>query len=349
MTDLSDGWSLRAIPDLAGWLFQGLLTYRYGKTFSDRKYALRPIELDEFDYVSLQITRQVRTFDPVSLPALTEANEAAIDMWRPSYGIEPLLDMLGLVQELGGRSLARQIVELTLPATLNHLREVDRERLVSALADAMISHSEFRLEGPLYSRFRKLIAGSVPLPEPVLARALCALIAKSPESWHLITREHTQKFKSVAKPFESPLGSVFFEVERNLTREAFIDLLQVGGQTTLRTEEVWMIPWFFCAHDPAQTGTPLRLKDSQKDAVWISFASRPDDQIEIKRADMSVRVHEALTSHMKDQDPNVVLLHTPRRSSPGAGGVAQQTDADESDSAQVARLEEMVRKALGPP
>src|SRR5690349_15616347 len=82
---MSAQWELPSIPDLADWLFDGLYAVYNGKDYSDRKYALSPLELNDVDYPYLQIVRQVRTYDRRSLTRLRAANDEAITRWRTSF------------------------------------------------------------------------------------------------------------------------------------------------------------------------------------------------------------------------------------------------------------------------
>jgi hypothetical protein len=328
-------WSLSPIADLSKWLFDGLFAVHGAKTFSDRKYALLPVELNDTDYVFLQIVRQVRTFDRNSLPRLAEANDAAISRWRPSYGVRPLLDMIGLVQELGSRSFNRHLSDLTLPSTLNRMLDSDRDRLFSALVEALIPQSEFHFKGPLYSAFLKLVIGPASLPAAVLARALTALIAKTPADWKTILQDCGAYFQADAEPSESPLGPVFFAVEDNLPREYFLDLFKAGGRANLLPDEVWLIPWLFASRDPSRPAkTPLSLAGNTNQAFWFGFASRPDDRIEVAKGEMPYQVVEAIEREIVRTAGGKTIARL-NRGGAGPIGLAQEDEAGRTDDSEV--------------
>lgn len=288
-------WDLSRIPNLSTWLFNGLMAVYNGKTFSDRKYPLLPIELNDSDYVSLQICRQVRTFDAKSLPALASANDDAIGSWQPTYGIAPLLDMIGIIQELGSRSLEQHITALTMPSTLNRMSESDVERLLSALVEALVPQSAFRFDGALYASFLKLATSHSPLPSRIVARALAVLVRKHPRDWKTVVRHCSDYFRREADPAQSPLAIVFFAIEESLTRDEFNALFMPGGHDSFLPEEMWLIPWLFTSRDPQRpTETPLELTNA-RDAFWIKFASRPDQVLELKKDSIAHRIVTTLT------------------------------------------------------
>lgn len=288
-------WDLSRIPELSTWLFKGLIAVYSGKTFSDRKYALLPVELDDSDYVSLQICRQVRTFDAKSLPALAAANDDAISSWQPIYGIAPLLDMIGIIQELGSRSLDQHITALTMPSTLNRMSESDVERLLSALVEALVAQSAFRFDGVLYPSFLKLVTSHSPLPARIVARALAVLVRKHPRDWKTIVRRCSDYFRREGDPAQSPLAIIFFAIEETLTRDEFNALFMPGGHDSFLPEEMWLIPWLFRSRDPQRpTQTPLELTNA-RDAFWIKFASHPTQVLELKKDSIAHRIDTTLT------------------------------------------------------
>lgn len=295
-------WDLSSIPDLAEWLFNGLYAVYNGKEYSDRKYALLPVELNDIDYPYLQIVRQVRTFDRKSLPRLSAANDEAISRWRTTFGIQPLLDMVGLTQELGSRAFSRHLSDLTLPATLNRISDTDRNALFAALVEALIPQSEFNFAGPLYPAFLKLAMGQARLPAPVLTRALTALIDKTPADWKDVLEACRSYFESYAKPSESPLGAIFFAVEEKLSRDYFRDLFSHGGGANFRPEDVWLIPWLFASTDSQRPShTPLRVIDNSPAEYWIGFASPSKGTLPLKKDDMGHRVVQALEEELRRQ------------------------------------------------
>jgi hypothetical protein len=290
-------WDLSAIPDLSTWLYHGLFAFHAAENYGDRMYALAPIELNDSDYVFLQIVRQVRTFDRKSLPRLADANDAAIRRWCPNYGIKPLLDMIGLVQELGSRSLGQYLSDLTLPSVLNRLSDDEREQLFASLVEALIPQSEFRFDSQLYPAFLKLANSPASLREPVLARALAALATKSPTKWQNILRDCVTHFRSKfnVDPAESPLGVLFFAIEANLPREHFKDLFEAGGQVSYPVEDMWTIPWLFGSRHPDRSNlTPLTFRGNNQEAFWVGFASRPNDQMELKKENLRHSLVQAI-------------------------------------------------------
>jgi hypothetical protein len=341
-------FDLAAIRDLSDWLFKGLHEFHTAKSYGERAYALAPLELNDSDYPFLQIVRQVRTFDKKSLPRLADANDAAIRRWGPNYGIRPLLDMIGLIQELGSRSLAEHLSDLTLPSTLNRLAGDERGELVAGLVEALIPQSEFRFNGPLYPAFVKLATGTVALPESVLARALAELVTKTPADWQNILRDCIARLKTKfdVDPAESPLSLVFFAIEAGLPREHFIDLFKTGGQFVYQAEDLWTIPWFFRAkHVDRPELTPLRIVTSNRESYWVGFASRLDDKIELKKDDLRGALLHALDQEVRREavrDESVTPLAVRARAA-SRNTVVEET-AEESQREDI----DLFRAALKP-
>ncbi len=336
-------WDLAAIGDMSDWLFKGLHEFHTAKSYGERAYALAPIELNDSDYPFLQIVRQVRTFDKKSLPRLADANDDAIRRWGPNYGIRPLLDMIGLVQELGSRSLAEHLSDLTIPSTLNRLTDDERSQLTAALVEALIPQSGFRFNGALYPAFVKLATGSVAPPESVLARALAELVTKTPADWQNILRDCIARLKTKfnVDPTESPLSIVFFAIEAGLPREHFIDLFRSGGQVSYQKEDLWTIPWFFRAkHMDRPDLTPLRMVASNRESYWIGFASRPDDQIELRKDDLRGALLHALDQEVRREavrDESVTALAAYSRPATRAAVVEETAEESERDDIDLFR------------
>lgn len=311
-----DDWSFRSIGEPSVWLLDGLVKHHFGSTFAERKYALYPIELSEDDYVVSQIERQVRVFAPTFSDRLRRATEAAIDLWRPVHRLPPLLDLLGLVQIVGNTAFDRQVRELTSGTVLGALDPAERAQLLASIVAAIASLREFRRDHPLYRTFCDLAADQSGITDESLARALCALVSRHPQEWLPIVTDFTAHFSHVTDRSQSPLGTVFFEIEGRMTADEVKDMFHTGGRIDLKTEHMHLIHWFLSARHPyAGTTTPLRIKTFTQDGVWIECASKRNSEIPVRFDDVPRRTYQMLMDYARDLAAGTEVVSFPQKPS----------------------------------
>ncbi len=254
-------WPLSAGAPLNQWLYEGLQTLHLQKSFVGRRYALSPIVLDDVDYVSSQILREVRSRDPMALPKLKLAVDYGLKHWTPHYPAGVLIDLLNLASALGSDALPGFLRYLMGRDRLVQMSGLDRSRVVGAVIDCACAQPAFQISSPLH----KLIIHLSKFPKNVvhdaeLARAVEYMVRAYPEAWLQIVVDFRARISPTITGEDNMYASVFFAIAELHELEHFVDLFTKGGEQNLLLEHHWLGPALFQSKMRSRPGErPLKV------------------------------------------------------------------------------------------
>ncbi len=261
------------------WLLQGLYDFHFGSAFSDRKYALYPLELDDQDYAADQIVRKIRDADPALIPALLRANDQALATWTAEHEIEIQSSLLGIASKIGSRQLRGVMRYLMAPEVQRALPELKKPQLFSALSEALIGNSDFSVGTSLFDEFIHSGATQRAFSNEDLAAILTRLIVTAPYEWRRVLLPFADKLVDGPK-VGSPFSKIFFAWVDAIPIKVIKDLLDQGGEDEFHpSTEGFMVEWLFVSTDPASLDVPpLKVIRStgNRYTVWPGRSSEVD-------------------------------------------------------------------------